>query len=235
MSARSASGFRALFARVIGSAVVLLTFTAAADAAGNAAQAETGLRFEQVFGAQGEPDAVHYRARYLAGGVLHHLEVWRDGEQRLVRRTDDAIEMHVLRQPPDPAYQLTVLDLHRKIETKVDRDDLYRLGQFTDWYDLAHGLRHPKSSYTLASDVAPPAHGPQPAVPCAWYSLVQSGHATKVCWSVDEHLPVLMLDTGGRVLWQLAVVDHKALPENVFKVRDEGFVRNDASADISGD
>ncbi|MDQ2735427.1 MAG: hypothetical protein M3Y55_10655 [Pseudomonadota bacterium] len=187
-----------------------------------------------MFGDRGEPSALHFRARYFTAGASHSLEVWRDGERRLVRRTDDAIETHVARQPGVPAYQMVVLDLRRRIETRIARDDLYRIGQFTDWYDLAHGLRHPKAAYHITAAVPTP-HAPRPFGPCDWYALEQGGHVTQVCWSAHERLPMLMLGDGGRLLWQLAEVDQKRAPAAVFEVRDLGFVRNDATQDITGD
>jgi hypothetical protein len=214
-----------------GLASAAVTAVAAASAA---PPAEPDLRFEQVFSDRGEPPALHYLARYGAPGAPHRLEVWRDGERRLVRRTDDAIETHVARQPGDPSFQMVVLDQRRKIETRITRDDLYRIGNFTDWFDLAHGLRHPKGSYRLTASQVP-AQSPPPLGVCRWYTLAQGGQSTRLCWSASAHLPLLMLGDAGQVLWQVTEIDRKPAPASVFEVRDFGFVRNDANQDISGD
>ena len=170
----------------------------------------------------------------MAQGKHHALEVWRDGSRHLVRRTGEAIEIHVTRQPGDPDYQMTVLDLRRKIETRVSRDDLYRLGNFTDWFDLAHGLRHPKAAYRLTA-IQAPAGTSRPLEACRWYALEQSGKTTHVCWSARQHLPMQILADHGQVLWQVTLVEQTLGPAAVFQVRDFGFVQNDAHRDISGD
>jgi hypothetical protein len=202
--------------------------------AARAAPTAPDLRFEQAFDDRGEPSALHYRVTYGAPGREHRLEVWRDGQRRLVRRTDDAIETHVAHTQSGPDFQMVVLDLRRKIETRIARDDLYRIGHFTDWFDLAHGLRHPMADYRLTASEAP-AKAPRPLAGCHWYTLAQGGRSTQLCWSADARLPLLMLDDSGQVQWRVTAIDHKPATADVFEVRDEGFVRNDAGQDISTD
>jgi len=192
------------------------------------------LRFDQVFTADGEPSAQHFSARFVSRGEQHVMQLWRDGDRRLVRRTDDATEIHVSRTPHDPDYEMVVLDLRRKLETRVARYDLYRLGSFTDWFDLAHGLRHPKAAYRLTA-TSPPKTAPLPIQACRWYRLEQSGRSTRICWSAREHVPMLMLGDDDRVAWALTELTHKPAPASVFEIHDIGFVRNDAHRDITGD
>ena len=106
--------------------------------------------FEQIFSEKGEPSALHYQAVFTAKGAEHHLEVWRDGEQRLKRRTDEAIETYAFRKPGDPEFHMSILDMKKRIHTRIDRTNLYRIGNFTDWFDLAHGLKHPMGEYRVA-------------------------------------------------------------------------------------
>ncbi len=193
-----------------------------------------GLRFEEVFADRGEPASLHYDAHYVTHGQKHQLSVWRHGDRGLVRRTDTAIETHVTRQPGDPAYEMTVLDLQRKIATHITRDDLYRIGSFTDWFDLAHGLRHPAAGYRLVS-AGMPAGAPQPLEQCGWYALEQVGHTTHICWSTRNRIPLLMLSEDGQVVWQVVELSRGALSATVFDLHDEGYIRNDARQDISGD
>lgn len=218
-----------------GRSLMALGLAAAAATAVQAGPEAAGSRFDQVFSARGEPAALHYRATYTAHGATHRLEVWRDGDRRLVRRTDDAIETHVARPGDGAAYQMVVLDLRRKIETRVTRDDLYRIGNFTDWFDLAHGLRHPKAGYTLTALPATEAPKLATTVPCRWVVLAQGAVETHICWSESVHLPIAMLDGGGKTLWQVDAVSQSKIPGDIFEVHDQGFVRNDASRDISGD
>ena len=107
------------------------------------------LTFEQVFSDKGEPSTLHYQAVFTSRDGQHHLEVWRDGDRRVKRRTDEAIETYVFRKPADPDFRLSILDMKRHIHTQIDRTNLYRIGNFTDWFDLAHGLKHPKGTYRV--------------------------------------------------------------------------------------
>jgi len=207
----------------------------AANAADGAAPRSPAVSdFDRVFGTHGEPAATHFQATYFAGGTEHRVEVWRDGERRIRRRTDDRAESFAVRKPGSPDYRLSVLDLTRKIRTDIDRDNLYRIGQFTDWFDLGHGLRHPKGDYRLVPAAAP--HGAAHAIgACAWVALVQDTQTTHVCWSAQAKLPLLIQAADGRTVWRVTHVDHKAIPDTVFAIHDTGFVHNDANADIERD
>lgn len=207
----------------------------AANAADGAPAARTAAPdFDRIFSTRGEPAATHFQATYFAGGVEHHVEVWRDGERRIRRRTDDKAESFAVHQSGSPAYRLSVLDLGRKIRTDIDRDNLYRIGQFTDWFDLGHGLRHPKGDYRLVPAATP--HGAARAIgACAWTAIVQGSQVTHVCWSAQAKLPLLIQAADGRTVWRVTSVDHKAIADRVFAIRDDGFIRNDANADIEHD
>ena len=190
--------------------------------------------FDHVFSTRGEPAATHFQATYLAGGLEHHVEVWRDGDRRIRRRTDDKAESFAIRTPGSPDYHLSVLGLGKKIRTDIDRDNLYRIGQFTDWFDLGHGLRHPQGSYRLVPAATP--HGAARAIgACEWVALVQGAQTTHVCWSTTAKLPLLIQAADGRTVWRVTSVDHKPIANKVFAIHDEGFIRNDANADIERD
>jgi hypothetical protein len=192
------------------------------------------LTFEQAFNTKGEPGAAHFEATYVARGADHQVQVWRDGERRIRRRTDDAAETYALRKPGGPDFHLSVLDLKKKLRTDIDRDNLYRIGNFTDWFDLGHGLRHPVGEYRLVKAAAP-AGSATPAEPCTWYELTQSGRLTHVCWSAKSSLPMLIQAQDGRAVWRVTKVDHKAIAAAVFRIRDAGFIRTDANQDIERD
>lgn len=212
--------------------LVLCTAAAAVFSAPSARAAAPD--FDRVFSTRGEPAATHFQATYLAGGAEHHVEVWRDGDRRIRRRTDDKAESFALRSPGSPDYRLSVLDLGRKIRTDIDRDNLYRIGQFTDWFDLGHGLRHPKGDYRLVPAATP--HGAAHAIgACEWVALVRGKQTTHVCWSTTAKLPLLIQAGDGRIVWRVTHVDHKPIPDKVFAIHDAGFVHNDANADIERD
>lgn len=209
-------------------ALVLLALATAAPAT------PAKLRFDQAFGTVGEPARVHYQVAYRANGAVHRLEVWRDGDRRVKRVTDGVIASFATHQPRDAGYALTVLDRRRRISTRVDRVNLYRIGQFTDWFDLGHGLRHPKAAYTLVAASAPPGM-PAPLAPCRWYDLTQGGGTTHICWSNVERLPLVLADARGQPVWRVTAIDHRAFAPALFVIDDRGYVRNDANGDISGD
>ena len=217
---------------------LVLCTAAAAVFSASSSRAAT-LDFDHVFSTRGEPAATHFQATYLAGGTEHHVEVWRDGERRIRRRTDDKAESFAVHDPGNkqsgsPDYHLSVLDLGRKIRTDIDRDNLYRIGQFTDWFDLGHGLRHPKGEYRLVPAATP--HGAARAIgACEWVALVQGTQTTHVCWSTTAKLPLLIQAADGRTVWRVTSVDHKTIPDKVFAIQDAGFIRNDANADIERD
>ena len=192
----------------------------------------TPMLFDQAFRA-GERGALHFEATYLARGREHHLESWRDGATRLKRVTDGDVETYVAHRPGDAEFSMTLLDKRRKLSTRIDRSNLYRIGSFTDWFDLAHGLRHPKGDYSL-SRAAAPAGAPAAAHPCTWYALTQNGHASQVCWSAQHSLPMLVV-AGDQVVWRVTKLDAHRIAPGTFLVDDRGYVRNDANLDIERD
>ena len=220
MSSRKLKGALAvLFASVLGTAA--------------AAATPEGLRFEQAF-----PEtqaSLHYRAEYRARGASHRLEAWLDRGTRLKRVTDGRSETHALRaNASEPEYRMTVLDLDRRIATRIDRTNLLRLGQFTDWYELAHALRHPRGAYQLTHATAP-AGVPRPIARCEWYRLTQQGGSNAICWSREAALPLLIVDPQGQVSWRVTLLERRPVADAVFVVPDRDFVHNDANEDIERD
>lgn len=192
------------------------------------------LTFDQRFSDKGEPAALHYRASFTNASGTHQLEAWRDGRHRLKRRTDDVLETYVTLTEGEAEYRLDVLDLKKKIHTVIDRSNLYRIGNFTDWFDLAHGLRHPKGEYRLENGIAPKG-APRAIDACNWVDLMQQERTTHICWSDATRLPLLMVTQEGQTVWKIDAVDRKAVPAKIFEIHDEGFIRNDANQDIERD
>jgi len=193
-----------------------------------------GLRFERAFDVRGEPASLHFQATFRARGGAHRLEVWRDEERRVRRRTDDSIETFASHLPDDPEYQLSILDLKKRIHTRVDRTNLYRIGNFTDWFDLTHGLRRPRGAYLLTAAAAP-AGAPRPVDRCRWYDLSEGESTSHVCWSGAHRIPLLIVREGGELVWRVDRVDRSPPPASTFDIHDDGFVRNDANQDIAAD
>lgn len=75
----------------------------------------------------------------------------------------------------------------------------------------------------------------KPPAPCEWYTLTQSGHATKLCWSRTDRLPLLILAADATPVWQVTAIDRGVPPAGVFAVADRGFIQVDAVKDADRD
>jgi len=198
--------------------------------------AEAALDFERTFAVKEEPAALYYKVAFTGAGGSHTLQVWRDGQLRLRRRTDDAVDTYVLREASNlDEYQMIVVDYGKRTSTQISRNSLVRLGHFSDWFDLAHGLRHPVGPYRLTASQRP-AHAPAPIDKCRWYELRQAGSADRICWSERDGLPlVIWSERQGAALWRVTQVQRQPMADDVFQLHDAGFVRNDANRDIDND
>ena len=192
------------------------------------------LAFDQAFSTKGEPSSLHFNATFVTKDVEHKLEVWRDGDRRIKRRTDDAAESYAFRMPRSDEFRLSILDTKKKIHTQIDRSNLYRIGNFTDWFDLGHGLRHPKGEYRIVNAKAPEGDA-KPLESCKWYDIVQGQQATHVCWSAKSRLPMLIVAQDGKAVWRVTALDRKPIARATFDIHDEGYIRNDANQDIEND
>lgn len=205
-----------------------------ATASVNMVAMSTDLEFDKTFTARNEPRQVHYAVQYMLNGETHRSETWRDRDRQILRRTDGRIETHVVKNAREVEWHMVVLDLPRKIRTDIDRTNLLRIGQFTDWFSLSHGLTHPTGAYRLKATDAMPSQV-RPVATCRWYDLKRADSESRICWSTQLHLPLVITDRAGRMRWQVTSVDTQKLPSSVFAIRDEGFVRNNANEDIKTD
>lgn len=214
---------------------VVLATTAAAGAPTLAAADARPLNFDQTFSDRGEPSSIHFEALYRAAGASHRLEVWRSGDAQLRRQTDGVIDTYVTHKPRDAEYRMVILDRQRKIATRIDRSNLYRIGNFTDWFDLAHGLRHPKTEYVLQRSAAP-AGAVKPVESCNWYQLQSGSQTSEICWSRRVRLPLLIY-TGNSTepVWQISSASTTRSADSVFTIDATGFIENDANQDIDKD
>jgi hypothetical protein len=202
-------------------------------AAGRECRAEE-VTFEEAFSTKAEPRALHYLVVVEGHGTVHTLEVWRDGELRLKRRMDQAVETFVFREAGDDEFRMSILDLRKRLRTEVNRTSLYRVGNFTDWFDLAHGLRRSPGGGTVREAQAP-AGAPQDIPECRWYDLIEVGRTSHVCWSLRAGIPMAVQAESGELLWKVTELDTLPISPSVFEIHDEGFIRNDAGQEISGD
>ena len=191
------------------------------------------LDFDRTFDTRDDGGQASWTAVYEAGGATHTMQVWRDAESRLKRRTDDTIETYLTRAPGDVEWSMAVLDLKRKIRTDVDRTNLLRIGHMADWFSSAHALVRPRGAYRLVATEAPA--GVRPIASCRWYALTQADRRTTICWNAKARVPLLIEGDDDRPIWRVTKVATGPLPARVFTIDDRGFVRNDANADIAAD
>jgi hypothetical protein len=192
------------------------------------------LDFDKTFNARGEARQLNYRATYLANGSEHQVEIWRDRDQRLKRRTDDKLETYIFKPARQAEWNMVVLDLQRKMRTDIGRTNLFRIGHFTDWFSMSHALTRPTGSYQLTELKTAPVSG-KPLSACRWYALKQGEAESHICWSAELRLPLLISDAHGNTMWRVTAASKQPLPANVFAVHDADFMRNDANADIQTD
>ncbi len=207
--------------------------------AASSAGAATSLDFDKVFNDRGEPAQMHFAASYRLGAGEHRVEVWRERELRVRRRTDDAIETLVARPEGSLEWSMSVLDLKRRIRTEVERTNLFRIGHFTDWFALAHSLAHPVGAYTLAALPRGQTPHAAPVAACRWFALAEGtregARTSKICWSSKHRVALVITDAADVVQWRVTAIDAGPLPDASFAVDDRGFVHNDANHDIQAD
>jgi len=193
------------------------------------------LSWERVFSGRGAPASVYFRARYEdAQGQGHTLEVWRDGQRRLKRRTDDALVLYVTRAGGEDRYDL--VDLARGVRIKVDRTSLYRIGVFSDWSALAHVLVRPAGDAILTAAADRPRQR-TPAGECRWYRVEPAGQ--EICWSARWRLPLYIQarDFKGdrRTIFTVLEARRDLGGPGTFDVPSAGLVELDAAADMAAD
>ncbi|MGI4732526.1 MAG: hypothetical protein ACRYFW_12380 [Janthinobacterium lividum] len=215
-------------------ALACAAVTAAVAVAG-ATGAAPGADFDTVFSAAGEPAYLHAEVRFVDRGTAHRMALWRDHERRVLHVTDARITTLATRTR-GAGYDLVVLDHVRRTSTRISRDNLYRIGDFTDWFDMGHGLRHPRGPYALAPTAGPvPATLPATPAPCRWYDLSQAAGVAHVCWDGRDRLPLLIATAAWVPMWRVVAIDRSAIPAGRFVLDDRGYVRNDADRDVEGD
>lgn len=203
---------------------------------GSAEAASPSLNFDQVFVSRGQPRTIHFTATYITRSGEHHLELWRDGDRRVRRHTDESADSYVTHIGTDEDWQMVILDHRRKLSSTIDRQSLLKLGTVTDWFDLAHGLNRPFGTHQVARASAPPKLVDQPVGVCEWYSLSQNGRISLICWSQGLRIPLLIAGSeDSRAVWRIDKVDTRRIDPSVFQVSARGYMKNDASKDILDD
>ena len=204
-------------------------FLLAASTPGAGAQ----VAWDDAFPTASAPPNVYFQARYLdARGDSHRLEVWREADVRLRRKTDEAIDFSVERDLSG-GYVYRLVDRARQTVVAADRAMLYRMGLFSDWRGLAHVLDVPRGEFRIAPIAEAPnkaAHGP-----CAWFRLetAKPSSTSEICWSREWGLPLIIRTAGAGGTERFVVEDVRGfLPDaTTFTLPRDGLLRLDAGPD----
>jgi hypothetical protein len=179
-------------------------------------------------------ESIYFEARYIdASGIEHRQEVWREGARRLRRMTDGRLDLKVERGT-DGEYQYRLADRDRHIMILADRTSLYRVGIFSDWEGLAHGLSEPRGRYELTtSDGALERIG---IAPCVWTMMTMktdSQSTSRICWSSDWGVPIsIQIKRGNDWVTQFEITEVRTFEpaDATFQIDGIGYVEIDARA-----
>jgi hypothetical protein len=217
-------------------ALVAALFPALTLAAGAAAAEDKAPTWDEVFSLRNAPKGVHLKATYADGkGASHDLEIWRDGDRRLRRRTDTKLDLFA-EKTVSSDYAFRLVDLENKRIFEVNRTNLYRIGVFTDWPALAGILVRPRGPHALRREARPVER--TPAGECRWIQLtVQAGGSKSICWSDRFKVPLVIqtpAPPGGTAttLFQVKQIEAKVPEARIWKVPAEGFLLVSADQDI---
>ncbi len=198
-------------------------------------QAET-LPYEwgKVFATKSAPENVYFRARYLdQTGKSHQLQVWRQADLHLRRRTDDRLELY-LDKDASGNYTYRLVDYARLVIISTDRANLFRIGIISDWFGLAHVLNFPGGNCTITPRQETVT---MPNEKCTWYQLeiASSRSVSQICWSDHWGLPLTIQARTNDGEWttQFTVEEvHTFHPApGTFDVPRNSFLQIDANPD----
>ena len=208
----------------------LVTVAALATLASSASAAP--LSWDAMFSGAGAPARVRLVATYRdAGGGEHRLRLWREGGQRLVRRTDDRIELHVDRAGDD--YRYFVVDRARGLEYEATRTNLMRIGIFAHWGALSTLLSRPSGPYRLRAA----GSARTPLGSCRRFELSRGRDRQRICWSDPWKVPLSIERRGahgGSPLLEVVELAQDGVSDDVFTL-PTGLQHIDANRDIAED
>ncbi len=164
---------------------------------------EASLSWESAFPVTAAKGEVYLDAHFVGSdGASHRLQLWRKGTEFLHRKTDEALDLYLEHLDGKDDYTYRLLDHRRRLLIGVNRNHLYRIGVFSDWFGLAHVLDRPKTQYSVRA-AAPLPDEEQRA--CTWRLLIRQGEESssqsRVCWSAQWGLPLVIRTPGPKGMW----------------------------------
>jgi hypothetical protein len=146
--------------------------------------------WSEAFSPHGGPKTLELQALYTDdAGHEHKLHLWRDGERRLRRKTDESLDLYV-EKSTNGEYAYRLVDHGRKLIISADRSNLFRFGIFTDWAGLSRVVVRPKGTVAVHSL---DRKGELPGLgACRWFSVVDKVRHEEVCWSSKWGVPLMI-------------------------------------------
>ncbi len=172
---------------------------------------QAALDWEAAFPVESAAKHVYLEAHYLGSdGASHRLQLWRHGTEFLHRRTDGVLDLYLSQAGTRGDYAYRLIDHRRRLSLDVKRNQLYRIGVFSDWFGLAHVLDRPKSEFVVRA-IAPlknergARQDRQNRMDCSWRLLVSgdknmTDHA-RICWSAQWGAPLAIRTQGPKGEW----------------------------------
>ena len=161
------------------------------------------FEWEAAFPVESAIKDVYLDAHFVGSdGATHRLQLWRRGSEFLHRRTDALLDLYLRQTEKKGDYAYRLIDHRRRVSMDVSRNQLYRIGVFSDWFGLAHVLDRPKAEFVVR--VVPPLPKER-LTDCSWRLLVRGGKQTKdharICWSTKWGLPMSIRGRGAKGEW----------------------------------
>jgi len=161
------------------------------------------LDWEAAFPVDSAAKDVFLDAHFVGSdGATHRLQLWRHGDEFLHRRTDALLDLYLRQTEKKGDYAYRLIDHRRRVSMDVSRNQLYRIGVFSDWFGLAHVLDRPKVEFVVR--VVPPLPKER-LTDCSWRLLVRGGKQSKdharICWSAKWGLPMSIRGRGAKGEW----------------------------------
>ena len=181
----------------------MVAWTVAWTCSGDVFAESAALDWEAAFPVAGAAKDVHLDAHFVGSdGATHRLQLWRHGSEFLHRRTDEVLDLFLRQAGKKGDYAYRLVDHRRRVSMDVSRNQLYRIGVFSDWFGLAHVLDRPKTEFAVR-EVAPLPGERLPG--CSWRLLVRGGKPaqdrTRICWSAKWGLPMAIRAGGAKGAW----------------------------------
>jgi hypothetical protein len=151
-------------------------------------------------------------------------------QDRFIKTYDDGLTIVGVKVMDSVIYY--IIDNNKKAVLKVSQPNLYKTGQFFNWYSITSLINLPGDSHVTALDEA--------RVDCTMYAIADAG--VKLCVDASHHIPLVMEHNGTMVARVSSVkslsFDLKAKADSlilVCKQQDYTFIDVDSDMDPNAD